>query len=307
MPARCSSPRALNALALSLGALSLFISLGGDALATRAVSAVLKPGSVNSKAIKDRSIQTKDLSRATVRSLRGGIGPAGLAGPAGPTGPTGPAGPAGEKGAKGDPGDPASLADGAVTTPKLADGAVTGAKVFDATLAAADLGSDSVGTSEIQTNGVDASEVADNAIDSGEIADDSLFANDLAPSSVGTSELADGTVGNADLANNAVNSAKVVNNSLTTADIEGADVSGSISINAGAITSGRCEGFDTTAGGAQAGQAVVYSAAGPLQDGMVLYGQRVISDDHVLLYVCNFTGGANNAITNLPVRIITFG
>jgi hypothetical protein len=44
-----------------------------------------------------------------------------------------------------------------------------------------------------------------------------------------------------------------------------------------------------------------------LQDGVLLYGQRVSSDGHVMFDVCNFSGVAQTQISDLPVRIITFG
>ena len=49
------------------------------------------------------------------------------------------------------------------------------------------------------------------------------------------------------------------------------------------------------------------STPGALQDGILIYGQRVVSDGHVTLDVCNFSGTIQAAITNLPVRVITFG
>ena len=44
-----------------------------------------------------------------------------------------------------------------------------------------------------------------------------------------------------------------------------------------------------------------------LQDGVVIYGQRVPSDGHVTFSVCNFSGGTQAAISDIPVRVITFG
>ncbi len=91
-------------LAVGMSGVALFVALGGDSLAARAVSK-LKRGSVTSKAIKDRTIRTRDLSRGTVVALRGATGAAGpkgepgvkgdtgAQGEPGPIGPTGPAGP----------------------------------------------------------------------------------------------------------------------------------------------------------------------------------------------------------------------
>jgi hypothetical protein len=157
---------------------------------------------------------------------------------------------------------------GAVHTGKIDDGAITSAKVLDGTLAAADLGTDSVGSNEIAIGGV------------------------------GSSEIADSTVTSFDVAGNA----------LTTADIKGADVNGAkISLSAGAVANGRCEDFDVTIGGATAGEAVVFSLQSEPAAGMLFYGVRVKAANTVTLKLCNFTGGSSPAMSNIPVRVITFG
>ena len=95
----------------------------------------------------------------------------------------------------------------------------------------------------------------------------------------GASELQDAAVGNAELASNAVTGAKVAGNTLTTADIAGADVNGGgISVPTGYVPNGRCRQLDASVGGATAGEAVVFSIKSPLQDGVLIYGQRVPSD-----------------------------
>jgi hypothetical protein len=181
----------------------------------------------------------------------------------------------------------AEIADGAVGSAELGADAVSGAAVLNESLTSADLGVDSV----------QATEIADGAIDSGEIFDNSLRDVDLAAGSVGSSELK----------SNAVDGSKVANNSLTTADIAGADVNGGrISIPAGSVANGRCKQFDSIIGGAKAGEAVLYSTQAPLQNGIIIYGQRVPTNGHVTMNVCNFSGVTQAAIVNLPVRVITF-
>ena len=100
---------------------------------------------------------------------------------------------------------------------------------------------------------------------------------------------------------------KVSNNSLTTADIEGADVNGSISLGAGSVPNGRCEQFNSSNGGAEEDQGVILVTRGALQQGVMISAQRVPSDGNVTVNVCNFSGTTQAAITNLPVRVITFG
>jgi hypothetical protein len=151
-----------------------------------------------------------------------------------------------------------------------------------------DIATNAVSSVKIRDNGITAMDLGFDIISSGSVIDGSLTQNDLAADSVGTSE--------------------VENNSLTTADIAGADVNGGgISIPAGYVPDGRCRQVDASVGGAKAGEAVVFNIKAPIQDGILIYGQRVPSDGHVMYDVCNFTGGAMVAIVNLPVRVITFG
>jgi hypothetical protein len=41
--------------------------------------------------------------------------------------------------------------------------------------------------------------------------------------------------------------------------------------------------------------------------GILFYGVRVPSDGIVTMKVCNLSGGTMSAISNLPIRIVTFG
>jgi hypothetical protein len=54
-------------------------------------------------------------------------------------------------------------------------------------------------------------------------------------------------------------------------------------------------------------EAVVFSLRGSAPEGMIFYGFRVRAAGVVVLAVCNFTGGSSPVITNLPVRVITYG
>ena len=149
---------------LLVALLALFVALGGPAQAERLINgAKIKRNSVASKQLKDRSVRERDLSRATVRTLR-----------ATPDGSI--------TGAK--------LADNAVTARVLSPGSVLTESIGDSSVGAADLATNAVGTdeiadnavgqSEIRGNGVAASEIADNSIDGGEIVDGGLSIRDVA-------------------------------------------------------------------------------------------------------------------------------
>jgi hypothetical protein len=130
------------------------------------------------------------------------------------------------------------------------------------------------------------------------VLDESLTSTDLAANSVSAGEIAD----------NAITGAKVGDDTLTAADIAGADVNGgAISLPTGYVPNGRCRQLDAAVGGAKAGEAVVFSIQAALQDGIVIYGQRVPSDGHVTFDVCNLSGTTQAAISEMPVRVITFG
>ncbi len=190
------------------------------------------------------------------------------------------------------------LASDSVTASELAATAVDSADVADESLTANDLATDSV----------NATEIANDSIDSGEIVNDPLLASDLAAASVGASEIPTAPSARRSLASNVVTGAKVASNSLTTADIAGADVNGGgISVPAGYVPNGRCRQLDASVGGATAGEAVIFSVKAALQDGILIYGQRVPSNGHVTFSVCNFSGTTQAAISDIPVRVITFG
>ena len=52
---------------------------------------------------------------------------------------------------------------------------------------------------------------------------------------------------------------------------------------------------------------VVITNKAALQNGLLLYGSRVPSDDTVTMTMCNMSGGTQNALVDFPIRITTFG
>jgi hypothetical protein len=161
-----------------------------------------------------------------------------------------------------------------------------------------DIGRSQVTTSKIKARNVRTADIAAGAVNSAKVSDESLTSTDLATDSVSAAEIAD----------NAITGAKVGDDALTAADIAGADVNGgTISVPTGYVANGRCRQIDASIGGAKAGEAVVFSIQAALQDGIVIYGQRVPSDGHVTFDVCNLSGTTQVAISDMPVRVITFG
>ena len=133
------------------------------------------------------------------------------------------------------------------------------------------------------------------SIDSGEIVDNSLFAADLAPNSVGSSEIAADAVG----------TSEVADNSLTVADIKGASINGSVSLSG--IPNGRCVTVIFNVGGAAVGEVPLVAIGAAIQQGIIMYGQRVVSTGQVEVAVCNLSGGAMTPLSHFPVHVITIG
>ena len=144
--------------------------------------------------------------------------------------------------------------------------------------AANTIGSDDIIDESIQSVDLKSGQVRSTDIQNGGVGN-----VDLAADAVAGPKVLDGTIGSADLGSNAVTSAKVANNTLTTADIAGADVNGGgIGVPTGFVPNGRCRQLDASVGGAKAGEAVIFNIKAALQDGIVIYGQRVPSDGHVI-------------------------
>jgi hypothetical protein len=130
--------------ALIVALLALFVALGGPAQAAGLINGkLLKRGSVTGKAVKDRSLRVRDLSKPSVRKLRttpaGSVTEAKIANGAITPGKLAP-GAVGSAAIAAGGVSSGNLAGGAVGSPQVADGSLTGADIADGGLAANDIG-----------------------------------------------------------------------------------------------------------------------------------------------------------------------
>jgi hypothetical protein len=84
----------------------------------------------------------------------------------------------------------------------------------------------------------------------------------------------------------------------------GVNVTGHVSLSG--IPNGRCSQVTFGVSGARPGDTALVSIEAAIQNGILLYAQQVVSAGHVMVNACNFSGVAMTAISNFPVRIMTF-
>jgi hypothetical protein len=158
---------------------------------------------------------------------------------------------------------------------------------------------------DIKNKSIRSVDIKNGQVKNADLGPGSVTATDLHADAVNGSKILDGTVANAELATDAVTGAKVADNSIGVADIIGVEQSGTVSISG--ISNGRCSQVSFAISGAAVGQAAQVSTGAAIQEGIVLYAQRVSAPNVVEVDVCNFSGGAMTAISGFPVRVFTFG
>jgi len=162
---------------------------------------------------------------------------------------------------------------------------------------------------------IDTHDIKNRTIRSVDIKNGQVKAADLGPGavtgpalhadSVDGTKIVNGAVAGADLAADAVTGAKIADGSVGVADLVGVEVSGTISLSG--IPNGRCTQVIFNIEGAQVGQAALVTTEAAIQNGIVLYAQRVATTDHVEVNACNFSGGAMTPISGFPIKLFTFG
>jgi hypothetical protein len=178
------------------------------------------------------------------------------------------------------------------------------------TVGSADIINESIQSQDIKNGQVRSPDIGNNQVSSADVRDDALGnggldAADLSSNSVNSSEIVADAVQASEVADDSLDSGEIVNNSLTTADLAGADVTGGISF--GAVPDGQCFQVSLGVGGAQVGEVPLIATGGALQEGVVIYAERVQSAGNVQAEICNFSGGAMTPLTDFPVEVVTFG
>lgn len=195
------------------------------------------------------------------------------------------------------------LGGAAVSNGKLGTNAVGTGKVLDESLTALDLGPASVGTSEIADAAIANADLAAGAVDSAGVLDSSLTGTDILSSSLTGADVAASSLTGSDIATGSLTTSDIADDSITATDIDGANRSGSIDV--GAISNGRCTTITGSVSGAEPGDIAVLTTNGSLPNGVMVYAQRALTNQ-VHIKVCNLSGATSAAITDLPVRVMTF-
>jgi hypothetical protein len=179
----------------------------------------------------------------------------------------------------------------------------TGAAYAANAVRSRDIVNGQVKASDIGRKAVTSPKIKAGAVDGTKVLSDSLTAGNLAADSVAGSELAADSVGGSELLANSVTTSDIADGTVSMDDIDGVARSGSISV--GAISDGRCTTITASVPGAEPGDVAVLTTNGSIANGMTMSAQRALTDT-VHVKVCNLSGATSAAITDLPVRIITF-
>src|SRR3954452_24612999 len=153
-------------------------------------------------------------------------------------------------------------------------------------------------------NTVGSSDIIDGQVMNADIGADAVSTDKVLDGTIANTDLATDSVGSAEIAASAVHTSEVANESLTLSDIAGAATNGSVSLSG--IANVRCTQGTVNVGPAAVGDTAIVSTRAAIQNGILMYANRVASAGHVEVNACNFSGTTMTAISGFPVRIITF-
>jgi hypothetical protein len=122
-----------------------------------------------------------------------------------------------------------------------------------------------------------------------------------AAATIGTADIKDSAVTHPKLSANAVYSGNIAANTVNLTDIQGADITGTISFS---LTAQHCGNLSITVAGAVAGQVGIFAWTGAPPAGIVL-GPIQFTTGHATVVACNLTP-STVSLSNVGVRVITF-
>jgi hypothetical protein len=170
--------------ALVVACAALFVALGGPATAAKLISGKkIKPNSITTRQIRNRTLTSADIAKSTVASLK-----------------------AGAREVTSD-----DIVDGSVELADMATNSVTGNQVVDRSLAAVDITADSITGGELATGAIGADELLPDSVLNAKLKDSVVTKTKVASDAIAASEVRDGSLTAKDVGK----SAGVVNGSFS--------------------------------------------------------------------------------------------
>jgi hypothetical protein len=192
--------------------------------------------------------------------------------------------------------------------PRYADVAATLALLFamgGTAYAATSLGPNTVGTVQLKDNAVTNPKIDSHAVSAGKLGPEAVTNPKLADGSVTNFKLGTGVVTHSKLGPSSIDGSNVAAESLSLADLVGANKSGAISFSRPA---GTCGTLSLGVSGAQVGQAVLFTFTGTtaVPTSIVFGGAKITAANTIAVKYCN-AGASNVSVSNLGIRVVTFG
>jgi hypothetical protein len=155
---------------------------------------------------------------------------------------------------------------------------------------------------------ITSAKIANLTIKNEDISAGAIGSGKIANGAIGTADLGDGSVSNSKLADNSIGTGKLIDHSVSTADLNGADIHGTIHGDAGAVPANSCVTSDITLGGAHAGDVALLTFIGgtPAPAGLTFQILKIDAPNHGNIRFCNVTNAASPAFSNVGIRVLTF-
>jgi hypothetical protein len=155
---------------------------------------------------------------------------------------------------------------------------------------------------------ITSAKIANLTIKNEDISVGAIGSGKIANGAIGTADLGDGSVTNAKLADNSIGTGKLIDHSVSTADLNGADIHGTIHGDAGVVAANSCMTAPITLGGAQVGDVALLTFIGgtPVPAGLTVQILKIDAPNHGNIRFCNVTNGPSPAFVNVGIRVLTF-